>query len=112
MKEGSLKPYAGTYRLVRMVIGGYDCSEAYVNGWKDKTLYMILELKEDGKLVLRAHTDMAEKEHEYFFDPAEMRYHLKADHSDEGIPVTIGNGVLTEETDDHLMVYELTDGPI
>ena len=38
-----------------------------------------------------------------------MRYYLKPDHSDEGIPITIENGVITEETEDHLMIYELTD---
>jgi len=38
-----------------------------------------------------------------------MKYHLKADFSDEGTPITIENGVITEETKDHLMVYELTD---
>lgn len=38
-----------------------------------------------------------------------MKYHLKADRSDEGIPVSIKDGVLIEETADHLMVYELTD---
>lgn len=52
---------------------------------------------------------MGEKEYEYFLDPAEMKYHLKADHSDEGTSITIENGVITEQTEDHLMVNELTD---
>ena len=38
-----------------------------------------------------------------------MRYHLKEDMSDEGTPVTIEDGVLTEKTADHLMVYRLTE---
>ena len=63
----------------------------------------------DGKFSLTAHTAMGEKEYEYFFDPDDMKYYLKADHSDEGTAITIENGVITEQTKDHLMVYELTD---
>ena len=55
---------------------------------------------------------MGEKEYEYFFDPDDMKYYLKAAHSDEGTAITIENGVITEQTKDHLMVYELTDGLI
>ena len=108
-KEELIKKYAGKYRLVEMVIGGNDCSEAYANGWEDRSMYMYFELTEDGKLFLKAHTILAEKEYEYFLDPEEMRYHLKEDYSDEGIPITISDGVLKEETKDHLMVFELTD---
>ncbi len=108
-KEGWFSQHAGRYRLVKIVIGGNDCSEAYANGWKDKSMYMYFEITADGKFLLKVHTAAAEKEYEYFFDPSEMRYHLKADHSDEGIPVAVGNGIITEETKDHLMVYELTD---
>ena len=108
-KEELFRQYAGKYRLVKFVIGGNDCSEAYAAGWKDKSLYMFFEITADGKFFLNAHSSGAEKKYEYFFDPVEMRYHLKADCSDEGTAVTIGNGVLTEETGDHLMVYELTD---
>ena len=35
-KEEWFKQHAGRYRLVKFVIGENDCSEAYVNGWKDK----------------------------------------------------------------------------
>ncbi len=101
--------YAGKYRLVKVVIGGKDCSEAYVAGWKDKSMYMFFEITADGKFYLKARTSAAKKDYEYFLDPEEMKYHLKADFSDEGMPITIGNGVLMEETKDHLMVYELTD---
>lgn len=92
-----------------MIIGDNDCSLAYVNGWKDKSLYMFFEITSDGKFFLTAHTGMGEKEYEYFLDTAEMKYHLKADHSDEGTSITIENGVITEQTKDHLMVYELTE---
>ena len=108
-KEEFYNQYAGRYRLVKMVIGGNDCSEAYTNGWKDKSMYMLFEISADGKFALRAHTPLGEKEYTYFFDPAEMKYHLKADFSDAGTSVIIENGVITEETADHLMVYELTD---
>lgn len=102
------REYAGKYRLVQFVIGNNDLSEAYTNGWKDKSFYMAFEITEEGRFALKAHTPMGNKEYEYFFDPAEMRYYQNEDRSDEGIPVTIENGVLTEETKDHLMIYRLT----
>ena len=108
-KKEFYKQYAGRYRLVKFVIGGNDCSEAYAEGWKDRSRYMFFEITEDGKFSLKARAGEAEKEYEYYFDPTEMKYHLKADLSDAGTPITIGNGVLTEKTEDHLMVYELTD---
>ena len=108
-KEELLKQYAGKYRLIEIVIGGNDCSEAYANGWEDKSMYMFIEITEDGRFFLKVHTVLAEKEYEYYFDPVEMKYHMEADWSDEGIPITINDGVLREETKDHLMVYELTD---
>ena len=52
-----------------------DCSDTYVNGWKDKSMYMFFEITSDGKLFLKAHTNAAEKAYEYFLDPAEMRYY-------------------------------------
>ena len=72
-------------------------------------MYMFFEITEDGRFCLKVHTPGADKEYEYFLDPLKMRYYLKADHSDAGTPITIMDGVLTEETEDHLMVYELTD---
>ena len=38
-----------------------------------------------------------------------MKYYLKEDHSDKGTSISIENGVLTEETEDHLMIYELAN---
>ena len=38
-----------------------------------------------------------------------MKYYLKEDHSDAGTRIMIEDGVLTDETDNYLMVYELTD---
>ena len=70
---------------------------------------MLFEITEDGKFSLIACSGATEKRYEYFFDPAEMKYHMKADFSDEGTPIIIENGVLTEETKDHLMVYELVE---
>lgn len=109
MEEGTLGRHVGRYRLVKMVLGGADVSKAYADGWADKSLYMFFEITADGRLLLTAHTAVAEKVYEYYLDPADMRYHLTADLSDEGTPITIEDGVLTEETADHLMVYELTD---
>ena len=31
--------HAGKYRLVKIVLAGNDCSEAYAPGWKDKGMY-------------------------------------------------------------------------
>lgn len=90
-----------------MVIGGNDLSPAYEKGWKDRSLYMFLEITEDGGFSLTAHTGAAEKKYEYFLDPGEMKYYLKEDRSDKGTSISIENRVLTEETEDHLMVYEL-----
>ena len=109
--DNFFKQNSGRYRLVKFIIGGKDCSEAYANGWKDKSMYMFIEITEDGQFFLKVHSGGAEKEYRYFFDPEEMRDHLKEDHSDEGTPVTIENGVLTEETKDHTMIYELTNEP-
>ena len=108
-KEAFFRQYAGRYRLVKIVIGGNDCSEAYENGWKDKSLYMFFEITAEGQFFMKAHAGLAEKKYEYFLDPAEMKYHLKEDYSDEGILISIREGVITEETKDHLMIYELTD---
>ncbi|MBQ6595253.1 MAG: hypothetical protein IJH78_06335 [Clostridia bacterium] len=71
---------------------------------------MFIEITADGSFFMQIHTPAGEKRYDYFPDPAEMRYYLKEDRSDGGTPFTIENGVLTEETGDHLMVYELTDG--
>jgi len=38
-----------------------DCSDTYVNGWKDKSMYMFLEITADGQFFLKAHTSAAEK---------------------------------------------------
>ncbi len=108
-KEEFFKQYAGKYRLVKFIIDGKDCSESYTNGWKDKSMYMFFDISADGQFFLKVHTENGDKAYEYFFSPEEMKYHTKADSSDEGIPITIENGVLTEETKDHLMVYEQTD---
>ena len=109
IREELFKEYSGKYRLVKMVIGGNDVSEAYANGWKDKSLYMFFEITADGRFFLKAHAGAVEKEYEYFFDPVEMKYYLKEDCSDEGTLIRIGKGLLTEETKDHLMVYQLTE---
>ncbi len=86
-----------------------DMSERYVEGWKDKSFYMYLELTDAGKLFLKAHAGNMEQEHEYFLDVQEMKYYMKPDHSGQGISISIENGVLKEESDNHLMIYELTD---
>lgn len=103
------RQYAGRYRLVKMVIGGNDLSAAYEKGWKDQSLYMFIEITEDGGFSLTAHAGGTEKKYAYFFDPEEMKYFLKEDHSDKGTSIFIENGVLTEETEDHLMACELTN---
>ncbi len=108
-REEWFKKYAGRYLLTKFMIGKNDLSEAYIDGWKDKSRYMFFEITDDGKFILKAHAGETEKEYEYFFEPDEMKYHQKADLSDEGTPITIENGVIREETSDHLMVYELTD---
>ena len=41
---------------------------------------------------MEAHTGVSENTYDYFFDPAEMRYYLKEDYSDEGTASTIENG--------------------
>lgn len=94
---------------MKMVMGGNDLSAAYAAGWTDRSLYMFLEITEDGKFLMTAHTMAGDRQYEYFLDPETMKYHLKADHSDAGISVSIENGAITEETADHLMVYERTD---
>lgn len=108
-QEEWFRQHAGKYRLVKIIIEENDCSQAYAKGWEDKSLYMVFEITGEGKLSLKAHTAAAEKEYTYFFDPTEMKYHLKEDRSDKGTPITIENGVLTEEAPDHLMEYVLTD---
>lgn len=92
-----------------MIIGKNDLSEAYAKGWRDKSLYMYFEITEDGQFSLKAHTGAAEKEYVYYFNTEKMEYYLKEGGSDKGIPIKIENGVITEKTEDHLMVYELTD---
>ena len=109
MSEGSLAQYTGTYRLVKMVITGMDMSEAYVNGWDDKSLYMLFEITPDAKILFTAHKDGAEKVYVYYLDPEEMKYYTTPDHEREGIQIRIEDGVLTEESPNHLMVYVLTD---
>ena len=108
-KEEFFKEYAGKYRLIKFVVGGTDCSETYINGWKDKSMYIFFNISADGKFIMKVHTPAAEKEYEYFLDTEEMKYYTKADKSDDGTPINIENGILKEETKDHLMVYELTD---
>jgi len=108
-REVFFRQFAGRYRLTRFVVGGNDLSEMITKGWENKSLYMIFEITEDGQFKMKAHRGAEEKEYEYYPDPAAMRYHLKADLSDEGTPFTIENGVFREETKDHIMVYELID---
>ena len=108
-KEELFKQYAGKYRLIKFVIGGSDASEKYINGWKDKSFYMFFEITEDGQCTLKTHADGNEKVYKYFLDPMQMKYYLKADHSDKGTPITIRNGILTDESENYLMVYEITD---
>lgn len=78
-------------------------------GWKDQSLYMFIGITEDGGFSLTAHAGGSEKKYVYFFDPEEMKYFLKEEHSDKGTSISIENRVLTEETEDHLMVYELAN---
>ena len=108
-KEEFFKQYTGRYRLTKIVIGTKDCSEPYTNGWKDKSLYMYLEITPDERFFLKLHTNNGEKEYNYFFDAENMKYHMKEDLSDAGTPIRIENGIITEETNDHLMIYELTE---
>ena len=107
--EAFFKQYAGKYRLVTFIIGGGDASEKYRSGWEDKSFYLYLEITEDGQFVLHAHAGGKEKTYKYYLDPRQMRYYLNADFSGDGIPITIENGILTEESDNHRMVYEITD---
>ena len=108
-EDNQIAPYAGTYRLVKMVITGVDMSEAYVNGWADKSLYMLFEITPEGRLLFTAHKGDAEKVYEYYLDPADMKYYTTPDHVREGIQIRIEDGVLTEESPNHLMVYVRTD---
>lgn len=108
-KEELFRQYAGRYRLIKFVIGGGDASEKYINGWKDKSFYMFFEITEDGQFSLKVHAGGKEKMYRYFLDPEQLKYYPKADHSDKGTPITIENGVLTEESENHLMVYEITN---
>ncbi len=101
--------YAGRYRLVRIEIGGADCSETFTKGWEDRSMYMFLEITNDGRFSLRAHRGDAEKEYRYYFEPSEMKYYLKEDHIDAGTEIMIEDGMIYEEDDNHTMVYELTD---
>ena len=52
-KEELFKQYAGKYRLIKVVIGGSDASDKYINGWKDKSFYMFFEIAEDGQCTLK-----------------------------------------------------------
>lgn len=108
-EENPIGQYAGKYRLVKMIITGMDMSEAYVNGWADKSLYMLFEITSDGRLLFTAHKDGAEKVFEYYLDPTEMKYYTSPDHNREGIQIKIEDGVLTEESPNHLIVFVLTD---
>ena len=108
-EESPLAQYVGKYRLVKMVITGMDMSEAYVNGWADKSLYMLFEITADGRILFTAHKEGAEKVFKYYLDPEEMKYYTTPDHAREGIQIKIEDGVLTEESPNHLMVYVRTD---
>lgn len=108
-KDELFEKYAGRYRLVKFVIGGADRSEMYANGWTDKSLYMYFEITAEGQFCLKAHAGGVDKEYKYYLDPLEMKYYLKEDHSDAGTRITIEGGILTDETDNYLMVYERTD---
>lgn len=97
---------------MKFVIGGADRSEMYADGWADKSLYMYFEITAEGKSCLKAHAGNVDKEYKYYLDPLDplkMKYYLKEDHSDAGTRIMIEDGVLTDETDNYLMVYELTD---
>lgn len=81
-KEDFIKQDTGRYRLVKPVVGGDDCPEAYENGWKDKSMYMFLRSQQKGSFFESSHP-VAEMKH-IIFDPVEMKYYLKADYGDEG----------------------------
>lgn len=49
--EESFRLNTGKYRLTKIVISGNDFSEAYANGWMDKSLYMFVEITADGKFL-------------------------------------------------------------
>lgn len=108
-KKDFFEKYAGKYRLVKFIIGGGDASDRYIEGWKDKSFYTYFEITEEGKFLMKAHAGGKEKVYEYFVDAQEMKYYLKPNHSGQGTSFRIENGVITEESDNHLMVYELTD---
>ena len=107
--EEFYKKYAGKYHLVKFIIGGGDASDRYIEGWEDKSFYNYFEITDDGKFTMIAHAGGKEKAYEYFLDPQEMKYYLKPDHSGQGTAIRIENGVITEESENHLMVYERTD---
>ena len=107
--EELFKQYAGKYRLIKFIIGGSDASEKYINGWEDKSFYMFFEITEDGQFALKTRAGGNEKVYKYYLDPGQMKYYLKADHSDMGTPITIKNGILTDESENYQMVYEITD---
>ena len=107
--DSPLAQYVGKYRLVKMVITGMDMSEAYVNGWADKSLYMLFEITPDARILFTAHKGDAEKVFTYYLDPAEMKYYTTPDHAREGIQIRVEDDVLTEESPNHLMVYVRTD---
>ena len=93
------------------IIGKTDLSDEYINGWKDKSKYQIIEITADGRYIIKSHTSVCggDKEYGYFLDPEKMEYHFKEDFSDWGTTITIENGVLTEKTSNFIMVYRLTD---
>ena len=107
-KEEFYKKYAGKYHIVQFVIMGNDNSAAYIEGWKDKSLYLFYEITEDGQFGMTARSGEVEKRYQYYLNPEEMKYYTQANFSGTGVPFTIENGVFREETPDHLMVFELT----
>jgi len=44
---------------------------------------MFFEITEDGQFALKTHAGGNEKVYKYFLDPMQMKYYLKADHSDK-----------------------------
>ena len=72
-------------------------------------MYMYFVITENGQFFLKAHSGGKEKEYKFFLDPEKKMYHLKENYSDTGIPITIENEILTEETKEHIMIYELTN---
>ncbi len=38
-----------------------------------------------------------------------MKYYLKEDHSDAGTQIMIEDGMIYEEDENHMMIYEMTD---